>query len=384
MAFYSTDLLYVQRPSSQGNPHFQMDGFQLRDFVAETQLSVNDAIIDEFNNLKISVSILQGDVIRIDSEIDLLKINLSEEEKAREREDLILKTDLDALKIRVANLEDYSDIKGFYYLQPTEEFPGTQMKTGGMAFNSFVDSDIIGIKLKVTDHRGQQFTYININPGEKIELVNLDSNGSIRKRLLFNIEQVVPPVSGSREFVELQVTYLFSTGDKTLELLSSENAEFIAEIFPAFDPTATVTQSYVDNSVNALDSKLQQEIDKVALTSGVSQILAGDNIAIDPSSGTGVVSIRSTVVPPSYQLPVATPSTRGGIKVSSISGSIHKGIIGISEEKLTIQESTNQRVGVNYKGQCAINNSNGTPDPRDYQSGTLVWNRTRGHLFIMT
>lgn len=384
MAFYSTDLLYVQRPSSQGNPHFQMDGFQLRDFVAETQLSVNDAVIDEFNNLKISVSILQGDVIRIDSEIDLLKINLSEEEKAREREDLILKTDLDALKIRVANLEDYSDIKGFYYLQPTEEFPGAQMKTGGMAFNSFVDSDIIGIKLNVTDHRGQQFTYININPGEKIELVNLDSNGSIRKRLLFNIEQVVPPVSGSREFVELQVTYLFSTGDKTLELLSSENAEFIAEIFPAFDPTATVTQSYVDNSVNALDSKLQQEIDKVALTSGVSQILAGDNIAIDPSSGTGVVSIRSTVVPPTYQLPVASASTRGGIKVSSISGSIHKGIIGISEEKLTIQESTNQRVGVNYKGQCAINNSNGTPDPRDYQSGTLVWNRTRGHLFIMT
>ena len=107
MAFYSTDLLYVQRPSSQGNPHFQMDGFQLREFVAETQLSVNDAVIDEFNNLKINVSILQGDVIRIDSEIDLLKINLSEEEKAREREDLILKSDLDALKIRVANLEDY-------------------------------------------------------------------------------------------------------------------------------------------------------------------------------------------------------------------------------------------------------------------------------------
>ena len=55
MAFYSTDLLYVQRPSSQGNPSFQMDGYQLRDFVAETQLSVNDAVIDEFNELKIKV-----------------------------------------------------------------------------------------------------------------------------------------------------------------------------------------------------------------------------------------------------------------------------------------------------------------------------------------
>lgn len=384
MAFYSTDLLYVQRPSSQGNPHFQMDGYQLREFVAETQLSVNDAVIDEFNELKIKVSILQGDVIRIDSEIDLLKINLSEEEKDREREDLILKTDLDALKIRVANLEDYSDIKGFYYLQPTEEFTGTQMKTGGMAFNSFVDSDITGIKLKVTDYRGQQFTYININPGEKIEIISLDSNNSIRKRLLFNIEQVSPPVSGSREFVELQVTYLFSTGDKTLELLSTENAEFIAEIFPAFDPTATVTQSYVDNSVNALDSKLQQEIDNVALTAGVSEIRAGNNIAISPSNGKGAVTITSTVVPPSYQLPTASASTKGGVKVSSISGTIHRGIIGISEQKLTIQESTSSRPGVNYKGQCAIDNSNSPPNPNNYQSGTLVWNRTKGHLYIMT
>ena len=96
-----------------------MDGYQLRDFVAETQLSVNDAIIDEFNDLKIKVSILQGDVIRIESNIDLLQIQLNEEEKARERDDLILKSDLDALKLRVANLEDYSDIKGFYYLKPT-------------------------------------------------------------------------------------------------------------------------------------------------------------------------------------------------------------------------------------------------------------------------
>ena len=384
MAFYSTDLLYVQRPSSQGNPHFQMDGYQLRDFVSETQLSVNDAIIDEFNDLKIKVSILQGDVIRIESNIDLLQIQLNQEEKTREREDLILKSDLDALKIRVANLEDYSDIKAFYFLQPTEEFSGTQMKVGGMAFNSFVDSDITGIKLKVTDNRGQQFTYININPGEKIEIVHTDSNNSIRKRLLFNVEQVFPPVSGSREFVELQVTYLFSTGDKTLQLLSDDNEEFIAEIFPAFDPTATVTQSYVDNSVNALDVKLQQEIDNVALTAGVSQIKAGNNIIIDPSNGKGAVTITSTVVPPSYQLPTASAITKGGVKVSSIDGTIHQGIIGISNEKLTIQESTNARAGVNYKGQCAINNSNATPNPENYQSGTLVWNRTKGHLYIIT
>lgn len=361
-----------------------MDGFQLREFVAETQIAVNDAIIAEFNQMKLRVSILEGHIIRLDSEIDTLKIDLAQEITSRQLEDSILKYDIEALKIRVDNLESYSDIKGFYYLQPPSDYPGAQMLVGGMAFNSSVDNEITGIKLKTTDYRGQTFTYTNINPGEKIEIVNLDSNGTIRKRLLFNIEQVAPPVSGSKEFVELSVTYLFSTGDKTLEQLSDEKAEFVAEIFPAFDPQATVTQGYVDNSINTLDDKLSAEIEQVALSAGVNQIIAGSGVSISPSNGKGAVTITSTVEPPPYTLQPASTSTLGGVKVSSFDGSAISGIIGISNEKLTIQESTNIKRGVNFKGQCAIHNNNSAPNPDNYTSGTLVWNRTRGQLYIMT
>ena len=382
MAFYETDLLFVQRPSSQGNPSFQMDGFQLREFVAETQIAVNDAIISEFNALKIRVSILEGEVIRLDTNIEDLRIDLNQEITDRKREDFILETEITDLKNRVDQLESYSDIKGFYYLQPTSDFSGTQMLNGGMAFNSFVDDEIIGIKLKTKDYRDQVFTYININPGEKIEIVNYDSNRSIRKRLLFNIEEVVPPTS-SRQFVELKVTYLFSTGDKTLQDLSDNKDEFVVEVFPAFDSTATVTQSYVDNAVDSLDQKLTKEIEEVALTAGVSQIIAGNNIQIT-NGGFGAVTITSTVVPPSYQLPPATTNSLGGVKVAN-PGTVVGGIIGIdNNSKLTIQESTNQNKGVNYKGICAIHNSNNAPDTNNYASGTLVWNRTRGQLYIMT
>jgi hypothetical protein len=382
MAFYNTDLLYVQRPSSKGNPHFQMDGFQLRDFVEETQLSVNTGVIDDLNSLKIRVSILEGDIIRIDSEIATLNIELDQEKRTRELEDLIIKTDIDAIKIRLDILEDYSDIRGFYYLQP----PGSTIEEGGMAFNNVTDDQITNFKLHRKDYRDQVFTYTNINPGEKIEITHKDSNGSIRKRLLFNIEEVVPPITGIRDYVELKVTYLFSSGDKTLEELSDEKAEFIADIFPAFDPQATVTKEYVDNQIETLDNKLTIDIQEVAKDAGVSQIIPGDGISITPSNGLGAVTITATVEPPSYNLPTASTSTLGGVKISALTGSIANNIIGIdgNTSKLTIQQSTNQRVGVNYKGQCAIYNNNNAPNPDQYTSGTLVWNRTRGQLYIMT
>lgn len=390
-----TDRFFVQRTSTKIKTNLALEGSQLRDYIEETQLNLNNEVVGDVEDLKL-------EVIQINSAIDLiigdgglideLKLDISEEEAARIAADVVQDDTISQLDIRIQRLEEYSDIKGFYYIQPVDTFPGSNMLVGGMTFNNSQDDLITGIKLKSTDIRGNIFSYVNINEGEKIEIVNLDSNNTVRKRLLFNIESVTPPAS-NKAYVELSVTYLFSTGDKTLQdlidaydpdpLVPTSDYEVRVELFPAFDPSGTVTQSYVDNKVSDLDEELRKEIDNVKLTSGVSRIVAGQNITLSPSDGLGDVTITSSPVIQSYNLPAATTTSIGGVKVSGISGTTSN-IIGIdSNKKLTIQDSTNNKKGANYKGQCCVQGS-GQINSADYKQGQLIWHQGKGVLFLAT
>ena len=384
MSLHINDLFYIQRPTSEGSPHFQMDGYQLREFVAQTQLDISDSYLQDFNDLQIKVSLNTGSILALEAEIDQLKIDLNSEADSRELADTALRNDLEIIQDKVERLEEFTSVQGFYYLQPVSDFSGNHMSEGGMAFNSHTDDQITGMKFKTTDNRGQVFTYININPGEKIEIIRYDDDRNIRKRMLFNIETIVKAPSASNAYLEVDVTYLFSSGDQDLSDLSANEDEFVVNIFPAFDPAGTIDASYVDNAIDTLDNKLQTNIDVVDAKAGVSQIEAGRNIQLDPSDGKGVVRISATAEPAQYDLPAATPSVLGGVKVTSLSGSIHP-IIGInSSQKLTVQEATTTRPGVTYVGQCAVSTSNSAPRAEDYRSGTLVWNRTKSQLYIMT
>jgi len=383
MALQITDLFYIQRPTSLGKPHFQMDGQQLKEFVEKSQLDVSDSYLQEFNDLKIKVSTNTGSIIQLKDEIDQLTIDLGKEADSRELADTALRNDLDVIEDRVERLEDFSKVQGFYYLQPVTDFDGNHMKDGGMAFDSHTDDQITGIKFRTKDNRGQVFTYTNINPGEKIEIIRYDNDRNIRKRMLFNIETIVR-LPGTVQYLQVDVTYLFSSGDQELSDLSNDKEEFTVNIFPAFDPGGAVDTNYVDNAISQLESELESKIDIVDAKAGVSQIQAGRNIQLDPSDGKGIVKISATAEPADYILPTSSSSTLGGVKVTNLSGSIHP-IIGInSSQKLTVQEATTQRPGVTYVGQCAVINSSTAPKPEDYRSGTLVWNRTQSQLYIMT
>ena len=142
-------------------------------------------------------------------------------------------------------------------------------------------------------------------------------------------------------------------------------------------------QSYVDNKVSDLDEELRKEIDNVKLTAGVSRIVAGQNITLSPNDGLGDVTITSSPVIQNYNLPSATTTSLGGVKVSGISGTTSN-IIGIdSNKKLTIQDSTNNKKGANYKGQCCVQGG-GNINSADYKQGQLIWHQAKGVLFLAT
>lgn len=397
-----SDRFYIQRISSRLKTNYALEATQLREFVEETQLSLHTDVVDRIDVLEEKVDNLEGwiEVIIGDPIADgdfggLIKdLNdlILEKESDRKAADLDHDVDIQKLDTRIQRLEEFSSINAFYYLQDPSDYT-SNILTGGMAFDSVVDKDITGIKLNTSDLRDTEFSYVNISAGEKIEIIRFDSNNTVRKRLLFNIEDVTPPSPGV-DYVTLVVTYLFSTSLQTLSLqeiidsydpdpsVPTSEYEMRVEVFPAFDSSGAVTQTYVDNKVDDLDVKLTAEIKKVDDKSGVSKIVPGNGITV--SSNTGEVTITAVPVIQPYDLPVAKTGHLGGVKISSLSGSVVPAV-GINDsEKLVVQESTSTSRGVNYKGQCCVMSGNNIPNTSDFRQGQMIWHTGNNVLYIVT
>ena len=91
-----------------------------------------------------------------------------------------------------------------------------------------------------------------------------------------------------------------------------------------FGAASTIRARDLNDDFNQLRLAIQEKLDSsIVINEGnVSQIVAGDNISVSPTNGKGTVTITAAATP--YNLPIASASVLGGIKVGanlSISGS---------------------------------------------------------------
>jgi len=387
-----TDMFFVQRTSTRDSVNLKLYGDQLRNYIESTQLNLNNEVVGDVENLKIEVDQIKTDISLIlgqdrfgntDGLLFEIKEDFANEILRLDDVDTDIKIDIGDLDIRIKRLEEYSDIKGFYYIQPSSEFAIS--KETGMVFDNPKEDEVTKIRINKEDLRGTTFSFLNVNEGEKIEIIRFDTNNVVRRRLLYNIKKVTPPSDGI-EYVEVEVTYLFSTGEQPLSEIISDKDEVRVELFPAFDASGTVDQSYVDNAIEKLEIDLSNEIDQVKLLSGVTSVEAiDDSITVNSSAGggTGIVRISANpkIVP--YNLLTAKSDQLGGVKVTTLSGAVHA-LVGINNlEKLVVQESTNDKRGVNFKGQCCIV-SGSVPNTSEFGQGQIIWHTDKKVLYIVT
>ena len=116
-----------------------------------------------------------------------------------------------------------------------------------------------------------------------------------------------------------------------------------------------------------------------------SKIEIGGTNTADRFVGTDTLGNTVWKSPPStsYDLPTASTTTKGGVKVATTSGT-YVGCTKMSGTVLGVVRSTNTTQGVNYKGICAIHSSSGTPSAGNYEQGTMVFGTSTNAVYIRT
>lgn len=384
-----SDMFFVQRTSTRDSVNLKLYGSQLRNYIEQTQLNLNTEIVGEFKDLQDVVAQNTADISAIIEVPDGLIATLDTKIQGQITDlvdvDTDIKSDIGKLYERIQRLEEYSDIKGFYYIQPSSEF-ATSKKTM-MVFNDPEEDKVTKIRINKEDVTGTTFSFLNVVKEDKIEIIKFDGNNIMRKRLLYNITTV--GLNSVNDYVELDVEYLFSTGTQPLSdfIGDGDGDEVRIELFPAWDASSAVTQDYVDNRVDNLESELTSQISVVKGMAGVSKIVGLDGIQITSKGGsevgTGEVSIKAIPVIQQYDLPPAKSTELGGVKITTLSGPLHS-VVGInSDDKLVVQESTNNKRGVNIKGQCCVA-SGSVPNTSDYSQGQIIWHTGKKVLYLVT